>query len=457
MCIASKISLGEYMIHSILFKIGYSIKDRDFLKCHKFIKKNEYKPLSSLQNYQEERLKKIIQYSYKKIPYYHHLFNRLKIDPQQIQSVDDLEKIPILTKDIIRTQYDQFKPMDLESQRWVRGSTGGSTGEPLQYRMSKRDEILGLAMMYANWGYAGYELGDKVAIIAGSSLYPTARFKFINSMKAFMLNERRISSFDLSEQYMEKMTRQLNQFKPKYIRGYASSIYLFADFIKERKLKLDFHPEGIFTTAEVLFEPQREVIEEVFAGRVFDQYGMNDGGVSAYECKKHSGMHIDMLRSVMEVVDENGRRVKQGVEGHVLATSLHNFAFPFIRYDTKDLGILAGETCTCGRKTQLISKIVGRVSDFIHTPEGRIIHGEFFTHIFWEIGWAKQFQIIQKSKKRLIIKIVPNSREDIDNEDLEKMRSIISNRTGPMELEFEIVDEIETTPAGKWRFIINEI
>jgi phenylacetate-CoA ligase len=322
--------------------------------------------------------------------------------------------------------------------------------------MTKRDETLGLATMYANWGYAAYELGDKVAIIAGSSLYPTAKFKFINLAKAFMLNEMRISSFDFSEQYLEKMVRQLNQFKPKYIRGYASSIYTFANFIKEKKLKLEFQPKGIFTTAEVLFGPQREILEEVFACKVFDQYGMNDGGVSAYECEMHSGMHIDMLRSIMEVVDENGHKVKQGEEGHVLATSLHNFAFPFIRYDTKDLGVLAVETCTCGRKTQLIHKIVGRVSDFIHTPEGRRIHGEFFTHIFWEIEWAKQFQIIQKGKDRLVIKIVPNRREDVDNEDLERMKSIISNRTGSMELELEIVDVIKTTRAGKWRFIIRE-
>ncbi len=444
------------MLHSVLFRIGYSIKDRDFLKCYSFAKENEYMPLSFLQEYQENRLKKIIHYCYEKVPYYHHLFKDLDIKPEQIQSVEDLEKIPILTKDIIRTHYDQFRPADLESQRWVRGSTGGSTGEPLQYRMTKRDETLGLALMFANWGYAAYELGDKVAIIAGSSLYPTARFKFINRAKAFMLNEMRASSFDFSEQYLEKMVRQLNQFKPKYIRGYASSIYLFANFIKERKLKLEFQPKGIFTTAEVLFEPQRKILEEVFASKVFNQYGMNDGGVSAYECEMHCGMHIDMLRSIMEVVDENGHRVKQGEEGHVLATSLHNFAFPFIRYDTKDLGVLADENCTCGRKTQLISKIVGRVSDFIHTPEGRTIHGEFFTHIFWEIAWAKQFQIIQKSKERLVIKIVPNSREDIDNEDLERMKSIISNRTGTMELELEIVDEIETTPAGKWRFIIRE-
>ena len=139
------------MFHSILFKIGYSIKDRDFLKCYKFIKNNEYESAKVLEGSQEKWLKKIIHYSYDKVPYYHHLFKNLDIKPEQIQSVSDLEKIPILTKDIIRTNYDQFRPHNLESQRWDGGSTGGSSGEPLQYRMTKRDEALGLATMYANW------------------------------------------------------------------------------------------------------------------------------------------------------------------------------------------------------------------------------------------------------------------------------------------------------------------
>ncbi len=444
------------MLHSILFKMGYSVKDRDFLKCYKFVKKNEYEPAKVLEELQEMWLKKIIHYSYNKVPYYHHLFKNLDIKPEQIQSVNDLEKIPILTKDIIRTHYDQFKPLSLQSQRWVGGSTGGSSGEPLQYRMTKRDETLGLAMMYANWGYAGYELGDKVAIIAGSSLCPTTKVKFIDSMKAFMLNEKRISSFDLSEQNLFKIVRQLNKFKPRYIRGYASAIYLFASFIKEKELKIDFQPDGIFTTSEVLFEHQREIIEESFRSRVFDQYGLNDGGVSAYECEMHSGMHIDILRSVMEIVDDNGYRVKEGAEGHILATSLHNFAFPFIRYNTGDLGILSAETCPCGRKTQLLSKLIGRVSDFIHTPNGRIIHGTFFSKIFWERSWTKHIQIIQKSNEKLVIRIVPQRQDEVDFADLEKIKHIIYKRTGPINLDFEIVDNIQTTPAGKWRIIIRE-
>lgn len=444
------------MFHSFLFKIGYSIKDRDFLRCYNLIKKNEYKSRDFLQDYQEDRLRKIIHYSYEKIPYYHRLFKSIDLKPEQIKSVEDLEKIPILTKEHIFSHYNEFMPIDLESNEWVRGTTGGSTGEPLQYRMTKKDAIMGLAIMYANWDWAGYKLGDKIAVIAGSSIFPNTGFKMVNSIKAFMLNEKRYSSFDLSHEFMDRMVTQLNKFKPDFIRGYVSSICLFADHIKERKIKINFQPKAVFTTAEVLFEHQRNIIEEVFGCKAFDQYGLNDGGVTAYECGMHNGMHIDMLRSIMEIVDDNGHGVEQGKEGHILATSLHNYAFPFIRYNTQDMGIPSDKVCTCGRKTPMLSKVRGRMFDFVLPPNGKLIHGEFFAHIFWEIEWAKQFQVVQKEKNKLIIRIVPKIKDGIKDEYLEKMKKIIYNRTGPMEIEFEIVDKIEPSPSGKWRFIIRE-
>ena len=100
---------------------------------------------------------------------------------------------------------------------------------------------------------------------------------------------------------------------------------------------------------------------------------------------------------------------------------------------------------------------MGRVSDFVFTSEGNKIHGEFFTHIFWEFDWVKQFQIIQKRRDELIIKIVPDNMDDINEGDLIRLKEIVLNRTGSMDITIEITDEIETTRAGKWKFIIREV
>jgi phenylacetate-CoA ligase len=279
----------------------------------------------------------------------------------------------------------------------------------------------------------------------------------MNKTKEFILNQRRYSSFDLSEEYMAETMAKLNQFQPKYLRGYASSIYLFAKYIKDSKINIDFQPKGVFTTSEVLFDYQRECIEEVFDCGVFNQYGLNDGGISAYECEMHKGLHVDMTRSFLEVVNDDGIQLETGRKGHILATSLYNYAMPFIRYDTGDLGVLSDEMCECGRNTPLLKKIVGRVSDFIYAPNGVKIHGEFFSHIFYEIDWVRQFQIVQRKMDELIIKIVPESNERINENDLSKLNQIIINRTGEMNIIIEIVDQIETTKSGKWKFIVREI
>ena len=440
-------------MHKSLFIIGYTIKNRNFLKHYNFVKKNEFKSHGELKRCQEEKLQKLIQFSYSNVPYYSKLFKNLKLKPEDIQTTEDLEKLPILTKETIRDNQRDFIPSNLKNQKYVNGSTGGSTGKPLHYKLSMDDECLGLAILYANWGFSGYGLGDKVGVIAGSSLMSTAKSKLADNIKAFMMNYKKYSSFDLSDKYMDEIITGLNKFKPKYLRGYASSIYLFSKHIKDEDPNINFHPKGVFTTAEVLFDYQRELIEDVFGCRVFNQYGLNDGGVSAFECEVHKGLHVDMLRSILEVVGEEGNQLGAGGEGHILATSLHNYAMPFIRYDTGDLGVLSGEKCECGRRTPLLEKVVGRVSDFIHTPNGTKIHGEFFSHIFYEFDWVDQFQIVQRKVDEVVVKIVPDREGRVNESDLEQLKTIILNKGGDMDIIVEMVEYIETTKAGKWKFI----
>jgi len=437
--------------------MGCSLYDRSFLKYYNLVKKNEFESYEKLRKYQEGKLRELIHFAYENVPYYRKLFNNLSLKPVDIESIKDLEKLPILTKDIIRNNRKDFIPYNLDKQRYVNKSTGGSTGNPLQYRLSKSDRTLGFAILCANWGYAGYELGDKIGAIAGSALISTTRSVLQDNLKAFILNRKIFSSFDMSDEYMNEILIKLNRFKPKYLWGYASSIYLFAKHIRNNSLRINFNLDGVFTTAETLHDYQRKIIEDTFSCEVFNQYGLNDCGVSAYECRMHQGLHIDMIRSILEVVDDDGNQLGAGEEGRILGTSLHNFAMPFIRYDTGDLGILSAKKCPCGRESPLLKKIVGRVSDFIYAPNGNKIHGEFFSHIFYEFDWVKQFQIVQKRIDEIIIRIVPDSKDRVNDSDLGRLRKIIISRTGRVDITIEICDDIEPTKAGKWRFIVREI
>ena len=445
------------MLHKSLFILAHTLKYRDFMKCYKFVKKNEYESYENLKRYQEEKLQRLIQFSYDKVPYYHKLFKSLNLKPEDIRSIEDLQKLPILTKEIIRNNQKDFIPLDLKERKYVVRTTGGSTGVPLQYRLSMPDGALAFDILYANWGYAGYELGDKVAVIAGSSLIPSTKSKIVGSIKAFMMNFKEYSSFDLSEKYMDNIVIGLNKFKPKYLKGFPSSMYLFAKHIKNRDLEIDFQPEAVFTTAEVLFNSQRELIEGVFNCGVFDQYGLNDGGVTAFECGMHKGLHIDMIRSIMEIVDENGNQLGADKEGEILATSLHNYAMPFIRYDSGDLGIVSDKKCVCGRELPLLKKIVGRTTDILEFPDNMVVSGAAVVDMFkYFSDKIREYQVVQKKQNVILIRIVKDT--TYSKNDSELIIKAFQGHVGTnIAINIEFVDCIETTKAGKWKFIVKEV
>ncbi|WP_130647322.1 phenylacetate--CoA ligase family protein [Methanofollis fontis] len=443
------------MLSKLMFSSAYSLKNRNFNHYYSLAKANEFQPYHILKKLQEEKLRKLISHSYENVPYYKTLFQDIGIRPQNINSIEDLQRIPILTKDIIRTNQKEFCPNNLATQKYKETSTGGSTGEPLHYRISLDDEILGIAIKYANWGYAGYDLGDKVAIIAGSSLLPDPKTKISNFLWSHATNHRFFSSFDMNETRLAAIISDCNEFDPKFIRGYASSLYFLANYVIKNGIELKFRPHGIFSTAERLFDFQRETIKKAFKTEVFDQYGLNDGGASAFECKEHSGLHVDMIRAVLEVVDGNGLPVSPGEEGRIVVTGLHNYSMPFIRYDTGDRGILGEKTCKCGRNAPLLKKITGRQQEFLETPEGLFIHGEFFSHIFWEINGVKEFQIIQDKINEIIIYIVPET--NFDTNQLKIISKYIQKKSNGWNVEYKIVNKIQKPASGKWKFVIRDI
>jgi phenylacetate-CoA ligase len=441
------------MFNKQLFILAHQIGDRSFYPTYQLLVKNQWRPYAELKENQEKQLRHMISFVYENVPYYRNLFKGLKLFPRDIQTIEDLQKLPILTKGIIKQHWEDFKPANLSSLQYYDQATGGSTGTPLQYRLSKQDRFLGGALLYRGWGYGGYQLGDRMAFLAGSSLDVGTKSYLTKKTHEIARNIRKLSSFDMGEKEMRYYTEILNTFKPRFIRGYASSIYFYAQWLEKNDAAVSF-PDAVFTTAEKLFPPMRETIGRVFDCQVFDEYGLNDGGISAYECPEHSGLHIDTERSIMEVADSGGFQMNGG-QGQILATSLHNYAMPFLRYSTGDEGLLLEDSCSCGRGPRLLKEILGREQSMLITPEGKYIHGEYFTHIFWEIPHVKEFQVVQKTIDEIQIIIVQE--QGFNEEKLERIKQIIASKSPNWKIKFQFVDEIQRTGAGKYKFIINEM
>ena len=442
------------MIFKNLFILAHQVGDRTFYPTYKKLIQNQWKTYEELKEEQQKQLRNMINFAYKNVPYYHKLFDDLKLSPDDIKNVEDLEKLPIVNKEIIKHNWDDFKPVNLIKLKYYERTTGGSTGTPFKYRLYKFDRFLGGALLYRGWGYAGYELGDKMVFLAGASLDIGTKSYLAKRVHEIARNIKKFSSFDMGEKEMREYVNIINAFNPKFLRGYASSIYFFAKWIKENNIEI-YQPLAVFTTAEKLYPTMKEKIGDVFNCDVYDAYGLNDGGLGAYECSEHSGLHIDTERSIMEVVDKDGNQLETG-EGEILATSLYNYAMPFIRYDTGDVGTIIDDVCGCGREYKLLKELVGRSVDILVTPEGKNVHGWFFLYIFWDYcKGVKEYQVVQEKLDKIVIKIVPE--EDFDEKQLDKIREIVRIRSEGWNIEFKFVDEIERTGAGKYKFIVSEI
>ncbi len=438
-------------VRSRLFQASYLLTRKSSVITHyRELMETQWWSHDDLAAMQLEQLRRLLAFSYAHVPYYHELFDALGLEAASVTSVGDLQRLPILTKQTIKQHRAKLQLIDRKGLRYEHGSTGGSTGEPLQYLMTIEDLTRGIALLHRGWSYGGYSPGDRMAKIAGSSLVPTVQSALHRWAVSLLRNVRSYSTYGMSSEMLMRYTRSLNDFKPKFLRGYASSIYTVASFIRERDLTVKFRPRAVFTTAEKLLEGQRRVIEEVFGTEVFDNYGLNDGGVSAYECEQHNGMHIDMERAILEVVDENGCQVI-GRPGRILATSLHNYAMPFIRYDTGDIGVMDYCCCSCGRRLPLLKDLVGRTTDVLEV-NGRKIGSPVLTVLLGKFD-IEQYQIVQESADSLTCRIVRGV--GYTKRDEEAIRKSLTSHLGPVDIIFDYATSLNVEAGTKHKFIID--
>jgi phenylacetate-CoA ligase len=267
-----------------------------------------------------------------------------------------------------------------------------------------------------------------------------------------------MDAFELTDKKMENFAKLLIQKRPTMLLAYANAVYIFARHLEDikfpaRKIGL----KGIVSSAEKLYDFQRRLIERVFGCPVFDRLGSREVGLVASECDKHEGLHMNIDNLIIEFLDEDDQPVSSGKPGRIVVTDLLNKAMPFIRYDTGDIGSWIDRPCSCGRTLPLMKCVEGRTVDFILTKDGRKIHGEYFTHLFYGVRGLEQFQLLQKDLDLIEVKIIKTSEWDAHKgpQILEKIRNYMQDPQLKIDLIF--VDEISKSRSGKLRFTISEL
>jgi len=446
-----------------IFRRNISLRLVDFIKKTETVQTfyklqaSQWLTLTELQAIQIEKLRNLLIHAYENVPYYNKLFNEHGFKANRFQNFNELDKLPILTKKKIRENFDFLKARNFRHFSPRPAQTSGSTGEPLRFFRDRSSHSCGWANAWRAFSVAGFCLGDPFVILTGGALMPhTTRLK--QRIYVAMMGMRQLPAYHLSVDELESYISFLERIThPTYFYSYASAAYLMARYVLKQGKHLNSF-RGIFTTSETLSSNQRETIQEAFGCPVFDTYGNNEASIYAHECELQEGLHYSMEHSFLEVLDEDDRPCKVGETGRFVATNLSNYAMPFIRYDTGDLGSITNSECSCGRGLRKIKNILGRSRDFILTPDGRHIHGAFFNHFepFYKTPWIAGWHVLQDQVDHIKISLCPDGQPK--QVDIENMRALLAKALGEeVKIDFIINMELHTTPAGKQKVIESRI
>jgi phenylacetate-CoA ligase len=421
------------------------------LRYLKEYERSQYFPLERLRELQLARLRTLLTHAQKNCPFYSERFSRTGLDIRDIKSLEDLRRLPVLEKSDIQNHRDEMIAANWPKNNLLHNITGGSTGAPLSFYLSRDRKMSRFAATWRHNGWAGCHLGDKVAWIWGAS-----RDRRPNSFKARLRNlfVDRLLYLDtghLTEETLAGFHLALERFKPKTIVAYARSAVLFAQYLSSRKLT-PFRPRSIITSAEVLEPDDRATLERVFGCKVFNRYGCREVSVIASECEAHQGLHTMAEGLYVEVVPLKGATgLRNSRTGSILVTDLLNLAMPLIRYRIGDLGEWEDGNCPCGRSLPRLRHIAGRVTDFLVGADGRAVSGAFLSlYVIGKRPSLGQVQILQSQKGRVHYRIKPGPgfREA---QDVEYLQTTTGQYMGPgTKVDCEIVDELKNEASGKF-------
>jgi phenylacetate-CoA ligase len=313
------------------------------------------------------------------------------------------------------------------------------------------------AAMDRQYRWAGAHLaknGSRVAVLRGNVIVPLSQrrppfWRFNRN-----LNQLLMSSFHLTHANVASYLDALRKFAPDIIDGYPSSLYVIAKIMHSRGEDLPL--KAAITSSETLYDFQRETIEAAFRCRVFDYYAAAERVVFATECERHEGHHLCEEYGITEILDADGRPVPHGTEGVMVGTSLHNSGMPLIRYRTTDRTAVKTHACSCGRTLPLMEDVTTKAEDLLRLKDGRLIPPSVLTHPFKPLDSIEASQIVQTDLDRLVVRLVP--RPEYSDKDAAHLVQALKTRLGAdMRVHIELVDSIERTARGKFKWVVSQV
>lgn len=418
---------------------------------HEF-ERNQWLPSDELLRQQEKRLQRIIVHAYETVPYYRGVFDSAKLKPADIRTLDDLKKLPVLSKPAARAAGTDLHAKDHARLAPVEYHTSGTSGTPFTLLHDKHANVLEFVYYWRHWSWAGYRLGNSFAELSTHFFLKNGSRDGMTAWQPH-LQRLMLSSHNISPSTAGLMAHALERRGCRFLKGVASTAYHLALSMREAGIKP--RPlRAVISTGETLPPYQRAVIEEVFGCRALDSHGHMERTVAISQCE-HGGRHVNSDYGILEFTNVRPAEDGSTLLAEGLGSGLHNLVMPFIRYETGDTFELFREprACPCGRTFPLIKAIHGRQEETIIAPDGRFLTSLFMLPEL--VSGLRETQFVQEAADRLVIRAVPG--DEFNTAQEEMLKSFTQKLTGPS-MQVRVVRcasiDLQRGRSGKLRTVI---
>lgn len=419
---------------------------KDYADALKLLIESQSWDEKAFRKYQENILELLIPHCYQNVPYYRRTFDERGLKVNDIQSIEDLGKLPLLSKQDLRRLGKDLLAKDIPFFRLGRTATSGSTGSPVTLYIDATARAFERALTIFHLMWLDWTPSDKIAYMNPRPGPDPSRRRAALAAS----NELRLTFRAMDEERMSATADLLQEFKPDIISAWPSSLYLLARWMTRRGRKLQ-SPRFLVTSSENLYPHVRDFVEDFYQARLIDFYGQEEGVAFAMQCQYAKLYHFQALLSIPELLHVNEDLYE------VVGTSLHNAAMPLLRFRTGDLAQLSDSDCPCGRPFASIRSVDGRESDFIVTPERKVISPLILNYCFHSLDEVRQSQIIQEDERTLRVVVAPWERlsDKITETLAQSLRDALESDS--MRIIVEQVAALPQSPGCKTPFIVSRV
>ncbi|MCP4603638.1 MAG: phenylacetate--CoA ligase family protein [Proteobacteria bacterium] len=422
----------------------------------------EHMSRGELEAYQRNKLRRLLIHAHHNVPYYRRILSDCGVVSEDKVRLEKLDQVPILTRDLLRSEFSSLTSADASKRRSYTNSTGGSSGSPVRIVQDAEYKDWNIANKIYYKTFAGQRIGDRELRLWGSDRDllqgkgdPQTR------ITNYLYNRKELNAFKLSKQNLMPFVQTWNSYRPQWVEAYAQVIFEFSKMVDDAGINL-YRPRGVLTSAGTLYPAMKETLERVLGCQVYNRYGSREAGDMACSCGHDERLHLSPWNHYIEILDAKQNPLSSNKDqlGKIYVTTLNNYSMPLIRYDIGDIAALAPEdNCSCGRTTPLLRSVEGREMSVFKTKDGRYIPPEFFIHfigVVFNDGGIERFQVVQKKIDEIELKVVVKDEQSFKKTQAD-VEGIIRKTMGECEINWTHVPTIPCLPSGKYLYTVSEV